>query len=71
MSERITMKIDGMTCGGCESSVKAALERLDGVQVLDASFEDGTVELLFEPERVARPDLANAVEEAGYEVVSA
>lgn len=69
MSERVTIKVDGMTCGGCESSVKNALERLDGVQVVEASHQDGSVELLFDPERVDREALAGAIEEAGYDVV--
>lgn len=69
MSERTTIRVDGMTCGGCENSVKSALERLDGVQVLEASHQEGTVEVLFDPERVDRMALADAVEEAGYDVV--
>lgn len=70
MSERVTIKVDGMTCGGCENSVKTALERLDGVQVLEASHADGSVEVLFDPERVDRAALAGAIEEAGYDVAA-
>ncbi len=68
--ERVTMKIDGMTCGGCESSIKTALERLDGVQVLEASHEEGTVELFYDSDRAGRDDLVGAVEEAGYDVAA-
>lgn len=69
MSERVTIKVEGMTCGGCENSVKNALERLDGVEVIEASHKEGSVELLFDPERVDRDALAGAIEEAGYDVV--
>ncbi|HEX9697421.1 MAG TPA: cation transporter [Actinomycetota bacterium] len=68
MSERVTIKIEGMTCGGCENSVKTALERLDGVQVLDVSHAEGAVELLYDPERVDHGALTDAIEEAGYDV---
>lgn len=71
MSERTTIHVVGMTCGGCESSIKTALERLDGVQVLDASHQEGTVEVLFDPERIDRMALAGAIEEAGYDVLGA
>lgn len=69
MSERVTIRVDGMTCGGCENSVKGALERLDGVQVLEASHQEGTVEVLFDPERIDRASLTGAIEEAGYDVL--
>lgn len=69
MSERVTIRVDGMTCGGCENSVKGALERLDGVQVLEASHQEGTVEVLFDPDRIDRSALAGAIEEAGYDVL--
>lgn len=69
-SERIVMKVDGMTCGGCEASIRTALEHLSGVQVLEASHEEGTVEILYESDANSRDDLVGAVEEAGYEVLS-
>ena len=31
--DRMTMKIGGMSCGHCVSSVDKALKKLDGVQV--------------------------------------
>lgn len=69
--DRITLKIEGMTCGGCESSIKTALERLDGVQVLEASHQEGSVEVLFDPDRTSVDALAEAVDEAGFEMASA
>ncbi|GAC1418621.1 MAG: hypothetical protein NVSMB57_13220 [Actinomycetota bacterium] len=71
MSERVTLKIDGMTCGGCESSLKEALERLDGVQVIEVSHQEGTAEVLYEPEHASIDALAQAVDEAGYDLISA
>ena len=70
MSQRVTIKVDGMTCGGCESSVKAALERLDGVEVLEVSHQEGTVEVMFDADRIDQASLAGAIEEAGFDVVA-
>ncbi|MGH2831117.1 MAG: heavy-metal-associated domain-containing protein [Actinomycetota bacterium] len=69
MNQRATLKIDGMTCGGCEQSLTKALERLDGVQVLDASHQEGTVVIEFDAERVGNDQITDAVEEAGYDLV--
>lgn len=68
--QRMTITVEGMTCGGCESSVTNALQRLDGVQVLEASHQAGTVDVLLDDERVDSGALKDAIEEAGYELVS-
>jgi copper chaperone len=64
----VTLKIDGMTCGGCVRSVKKVLEAMPGVRSVDVSLETGhaTVELNSATgEQVAA--LKAAVEAAGYE----
>ena len=37
-----TIKIEGMMCGHCETTVKKALEALDGVESAVVSHENGT-----------------------------
>jgi copper chaperone len=64
----VTLKIDGMTCGGCVRSVKKVLEGMPGVRSVGVSLEAGhaTVELdSATGDQVAA--LKAAVEAAGYE----
>lgn len=64
--EKMTMKIEGMTCGGCVVSVTNALNRVAGVQRVDVSLEkkEATVYGVgLQPTR-----LNTAVEDAGFEV---
>lgn len=70
MNEMVTIKVEGMTCGGCETSIRKALEQLEGVLVLDASHTEGTVEVLYDPQLVAADALKSAIEEAGYDVAA-
>jgi copper chaperone len=67
--ETTTLKIKGMTCGGCVASVRRVLEALDGVRRADVSLEKNEATVDFEPGRVKPDELETAVEDAGYEVV--
>jgi copper chaperone len=65
--DRITMKIDGMSCGHCVSSVEKALKKLDGVKVESVAI--GTATVSFDPSAVAEHRIADAVADEGYAVV--
>ena len=67
--ETTTLKIRGMTCGGCVASVQRVLEALDGVERVDVSLADAQAKIEYEPARVKPAELNAAIEDAGYEVV--
>jgi copper chaperone len=67
--ESITLKVKGMTCGGCVAAVTRVLQALDGVKEADVSLEQGAARVDYEPARLKRDDLEAAIEDAGYEVV--
>jgi copper chaperone len=67
METRI-LKVGGMDCGGCETSIQNALARLEGVSSSLASFSEGTVEVRFDPGLVSEADISRAIEDAGYEL---
>ena len=66
--ERITMKIEGMTCGHCVASVNNALKSLDGVQV--EQIKVGSAAVSFDPARTSGDTIAQAIADEGYAVVS-
>lgn len=57
-----TYRIGGMTCGGCEASVKKALSRL-GLQAT-VSLPDATATVSGEAKE---EDVRKAIEDAGYD----
>ena len=60
------LKITGMTCGGCTSSVTNALKALTGVGDVDVSLAAGEATVQYD-ERLTSPDrLKSAVKGAGY-----
>jgi len=66
--DRITMKIDGMSCGHCVSSVDKALKKLDGVKVESVGI--GTATVSYDPSAVSEQRIAEAVTDEGYSVVA-
>ena len=70
--ETLTLKVTGMTCGGCVRSVKKVLESVPGVHSAEVSLERAQASIRLDipasPDMLAA--LRAAVEEAGYEAVS-
>ena len=66
--ERLTMKIDGMTCGNCVAHVTKALKSLDGVTLEQVSIGSATV--AFDPNATSPDRITSAVEDEGYAVAS-
>ncbi len=64
--EHVTLKITGMTCGGCVRSVKKVLESVAGVSSVDVSLERGEARVAFDPGQAQPAQLAAAVDDAGY-----
>ncbi len=64
-----TMKIEGMTCGHCEATVKKALEALPEVKEAVVSHEKGTAVLTLTG-NVADDVLKKTVEAKDYQVIA-
>ena len=62
-----TLKIEGMMCGHCETSVKKALEALEGVSEAVVSKDSGTAVVTFEGD-IAEDVLKAAVEAKDFTV---
>ena len=64
----IVLRVDGMTCGGCASTVHDALEAVDDVQSVEVDHEaDRAVVTVADRDEDLEQRLIAAVEESGYE----
>ena len=66
--ERVTLKIEGMSCGHCVASVKSALSALEGVDVEQVAI--GQAVISHDPAVTSTDVIVQAVEDEGYAVVS-
>jgi Cu+-exporting ATPase len=72
MSHRKTqLDIQGMSCATCSESIMESLHDLNGVNDANVNYatDEGTVE--YDPDEVSLADIYAAVDDAGYEAVSA
>jgi copper chaperone len=66
----INMNVEGITCGGCEKSIRNALLERDGVSDVTASHETGIVSIDFDDSKIQQEQLKQAIEEAGFDVAA-
>jgi copper chaperone CopZ len=64
-----TVTVMGMSCGGCASSVREEIGEIPGVHAVQVDVGSGMVVIESEVP-VEAPAIKNAVEEAGYQLVS-
>lgn len=65
--ETTTIKVDGMSCGGCVKSVTGVLTALDGVAKAEVSLEQKQALVEFDAARVTRDQLKAVIEDAGFD----
>lgn len=62
----VTLKVEGMTCGGCAAAVQSSLSRLNGVSEASVSFEEKTGTVKYDSSRLTPEQIIQAIEKVGY-----
>lgn len=65
-----TIKVAGMSCGGCALNVSGALKAVEGVSDAQVSLEQGLATVAYDETRTSSEQLKSAVRHAGYSVES-
>ena len=60
--------VSGMSCGGCSGRLKKVLEKADGVASADASHEQSSCEVAFDPAVIGADKLVALIEGANFKV---
>lgn len=63
---KVTLKVEGMTCGGCVAAVKLQLKKTDGVSAYDVSLEKGEAEVTYDPSKTDPKHIAASVSKTGF-----
>ena len=65
--EFTTFSVKGMTCGGCENSIKTALTKVDGVcKVISISHKDGVAKVCYDAAKTSSDALATVISNKGF-----
>ena len=65
-TEKINLKLRGMSCASCASSVEEAISNVPGVESCNVNFGAEQAAIQYNPRRTSIQDIQDAVEEAGY-----
>ncbi len=64
--QTVTLSVPGMTCSTCPITVKAALNRVEGVTSVDVRYEERDATVTFDDEKTTVEALTQATTNAGY-----
>lgn len=67
--EKLTCKIGGMMCAACAANVERALNKTEGVAQAQVNIATERATIEFDPAKVTKDQLAQAVKAAGYEMI--
>lgn len=69
--ETAIIAVDGMTCQRCVNSLTTVLTQLAGVTEAHVTREPaGQVQITFDPQLLAQTTIEEAIENAGFDVVT-
>ncbi|MCQ8902767.1 MAG: heavy metal translocating P-type ATPase [Methanothrix sp.] len=67
INERATVKVGGMVCATCESTVADAIREIDGVSDVTVNLGTEKAYVTYNPRVVSLEDIRRAIEGAGYQ----
>ncbi|MEO8514612.1 MAG: cation transporter [Ignavibacteria bacterium] len=66
----VEIQCSGMTCTGCENTIKSKVKKVDGVKQVNADFNTNVVKASFDPAKTNTDAIKEAITAAGYKVES-
>ncbi len=63
---KATLRIEGMTCGGCVPAVNVQLKKTEGVLAYEVCFEKGEAVVSYDPAKTTPLKIAESVGRTGY-----
>jgi copper chaperone len=62
----VTLRVKGMICNGCATSVEKALKSTEGVESVRVSFERGRAVIKYDDQKVTVDKLREVVQSTGF-----
>ena len=63
---RASFKVTGMTCAGCEETIRLALDETPGVRTSEVSYDRGEAAVEYDPAVTDVAKIRKAIDETGY-----
>jgi copper chaperone len=66
--EKVTLKVNGMSCNHCVNAVEGSVGKLAGVQTVKVDLKEGNVDVEFSPSEVSLNKIKETIDDQGYNV---
>ncbi len=66
--EKITLNVEGMSCGHCINAVENNVGKLQGVSSVKVNLDSGAVEVVFNTSEVSIDTIKETIDDQGYDV---
>ena len=68
--QTVNFDVKGMTCASCEEHVKHAVNELEGIVNVAASYENANAEVEFDNTKTSKEQIEKAINSTGYKVIN-
>ena len=65
---QVSLQVPEVHCGHCKTSLEGAVNDLDGVETVNVTISDATIDVSYDETAVGLDVIKNAIEEQGYAV---
>uniref|UniRef100_A0A8C5MRG7 P-type Cu(+) transporter n=1 Tax=Leptobrachium leishanense TaxID=445787 RepID=A0A8C5MRG7_9ANUR len=65
----VKMKVEGMTCHSCTSTIEGKIGKFKGVQRIKVSLDNQEAHIVYQPHLITVADIRRQIEEAGFTAV--
>jgi len=66
--EKVTLNVEGMSCGHCVKAVEGSVGGLNGVSTVKVDLENKKVDVEFNQDEVTVDVIKETIDDQGYEV---
>ncbi|UCZ53586.1 copper chaperone CopZ [Bacillus shivajii] len=64
-----TLKVEGMSCGHCVSSIEGSVGELNGVSSVKVNLDEGLVDVEFDTSKISLEKIKEEIDDQGFDVV--
>lgn len=68
MVDRVTLKVEGMSCGHCVKSIENSVSAISGVDKVEVQLDSGIVNVEFNKDVVVVEQITSTIEDQGYTI---
>jgi copper chaperone CopZ len=69
LTKTVTIKVDGMKCGKCSTSVSKVLKATDGVEDAQVNHEKGEAVIKYDDQKLTEAKLREIINSTGFKVM--